>query len=96
LIPPSIAIASTSWAVSNETTPISNPSSEIIPVTASGDVSRRSSIASRPPIPPTSAPAIAPEAAPTSTHQATAAASWRTVAEPPVALGASTAFDVRW
>ena len=95
-MPPSIAIASTSWAVSSEKTPISKPSSEVIPITSSGDVSRRSSIASLPPTPPTSAPASAPEAAPTSTHQATAAASRRTVTELPVALGASMAFDVRW
>src|SRR6187200_1167210 len=42
-----------------------------MPSTSSDDVSRRSSIASRPPMPPTTPPAIAPAAAPTSTHQMT-------------------------
>ena len=60
-----------------ETTPISNPSSDSEPITKSGDVSRRSSIARRPPIPPIKRPAIAPAPAPTITHQAIDPASSR-------------------
>src|SRR4029078_8969070 len=70
LIPPSSAIARTSWSVSALTTPISKPSSDVIPTTWSGDVIRRSSIARRPPTPPTRPPAIAPLPAPTTTHPA--------------------------
>ena len=66
-IAPSAVVIASRNSVSALTWPISKPSSLMRPRTASGDVTRSTPIATRPPMPPVSNPAQAPAAAPSST-----------------------------
>ena len=71
------------------TCPITNPSSDVTPITIGSESARSRSITSRPAIPPTTIPASAPAAAPTRTSVTASPASAPSDARSPVACGAT-------